>query len=100
MIDTKNNPIMNKIIKVISKTISFNGLEASENSTLAEDLHLSSLDICEIFVNLETEFGIEIPFFTSKNISIKYLSDYIQATIKMRDIVNNLVLNKTAEIKK
>ena len=100
MTEVAKGSMVEQVKRIISKTISLNGLEVTENSALTADLHLSSLDIFEVFINLETEFGIEIPFFMSKNVSIKELADYIEATIKRRDIKNNLVFNKTAKLKK
>lgn len=97
MTEVVKGSMVEQIKKIISKTISLNDLEVTENSALSADLYLNSLDIFEIFVNLETEFGIEIPFFMSKNVTIKELADYIEAAIKRRDIKNKLVFNKTAK---
>ncbi len=70
------------IIRIITKTSSLEGMEVGEFSRLVDDLHLNSLDTYEIFMNLETDFGIDIPKFMSKNVSIKNLADYIDATLK------------------
>ena len=70
------------IVQIITKTISLEGIEVGEFSRLVDDLHLNSLDTYEVFMNLETDFGVEIPAFMSKNVSIKNLADYIESTLK------------------
>ena len=88
--------MVEQVKRIISKTISLNELDVTENSALTADLHIGSLDFYEILLNLETEYGIEIPFFMSKNVTIKELADYIEATIKRREKRNTLVFNKAA----
>ncbi|MCR4917897.1 MAG: hypothetical protein K5912_03055 [Alphaproteobacteria bacterium] len=71
-----------RIVRIITKTKSLEGLEVGGFSRLVDDLHIDSLESYEIFMNFESEFGVEIPKFMSKNVTIKYLGEYIDNSLK------------------
>lgn len=88
-----------KIIKIITKTISLNNIKISNFSRLNSDIGLGSLDTYEVFMNLETDFGIEIPSFISTDISISNLASYIDTAVQRQAIKENMRA-KTHGIKK
>lgn len=50
-----------KVSEIIAKHANMKVSEISDDSNLQDDLGLDSLDIVEVVLELETEFGIEIP---------------------------------------
>lgn len=50
-----------KVIKLISDTTKTDSAKISGTTLFIDDLNLDSLDIVELMMKMEDEFGIEIP---------------------------------------
>lgn len=57
----QNNELQDKIIKMIASKLSKKVEEVKLESRLVEDLGADSLDIVELLMMLEDEYGITIP---------------------------------------
>lgn len=60
MADNKNTTL-EKVREIICKQLSVKPEQATEEANIAEDLGADSLDLVEILMSLEDEFGISIP---------------------------------------
>ncbi len=52
---------IDKVKKIISNQLSIDSEKITEKTNIAEDLGADSLDLVEILMALEDEFGISIP---------------------------------------
>lgn len=52
---------MEKIIAVVAEQLGVNAEELTPETSFKEDLNADSLDLFQIIMSLEEEFGIEIP---------------------------------------
>lgn len=59
--NTKLNTTFEKVRDIIAKQLSVKPEEVKAESNIAEDLGADSLDLVEILMSLEDEFGISIP---------------------------------------
>ena len=50
-----------KIIQFISEATKIDATKISSTTNFVEDLNLDSLDIVELMMKMEDEFGVEIP---------------------------------------
>lgn len=50
-----------KVIKLISEATKVDIAKINANTTFVDDLNLDSLDIVELMMKMEDEFGVEIP---------------------------------------
>ena len=50
-----------KVIKLISDATSVDTAKISSQTRFVDDLNLDSLDIVELMMKMEDEFGVEIP---------------------------------------
>ena len=50
-----------KVIKLISDATKIDIAKIQPNTTFVDDLNLDSLDIVELMMKMEDEFGVEIP---------------------------------------
>ena len=57
----KTNSTLEKVRDIISKQLSVKPENVKDDSNIAEDLGADSLDLVEILMALEDEFGISIP---------------------------------------
>jgi acyl carrier protein len=53
--------ILSRVVKVTVEELSVKAEEVTESSSFQEDLGADSLDVVELVMALEDEFGIEIP---------------------------------------
>jgi acyl carrier protein len=53
--------ILNRVIKVTVKELSVKAEDVTETSSFTEDLGADSLDVVELVMAFEDEFGISIP---------------------------------------
>lgn len=53
--------MLEKVKAVIEEKLNADGVEITEASRFKEDLNADSLDLFEMVMSLEEEFGIEIP---------------------------------------
>jgi acyl carrier protein len=64
---------LNKIKELVAEQLSVDVAELTEETSLKEDLNADSLDLFQIIMSLEEEFGIEIP--TEDTESIRTIGD-------------------------
>ena len=57
----KNMTTLEKVRDIIAKQLSVKPEEIKDSSNIAEELGADSLDLVEILMSLEDEFGISIP---------------------------------------
>lgn len=67
---------INKIKEVVAEQLQLDVAEIKEETSLKEDLNADSLDLFQIIMSLEEEFGIEIP--TEDTESIKTIGDIVK----------------------
>lgn len=72
---------LNKIKEVIAEQLGVDIAELTEETSLKDDLNADSLDLFQIIMSLEEEFGIEIPTEDAESIStigdvINYINDH------------------------
>ena len=53
--------MLEKLIEIIQEQLSLDGVEITESSSFKDDLGADSLDLFELVMALEEEFGTEIP---------------------------------------
>lgn len=73
--------VLEKIIKIISEQFELDTAVIKESSTLIEDLGAGSLDLIDLAMSIEDEFGIELPDDDLDKIKTvgdlaKYISDH------------------------
>ena len=71
---------LNKIKEVVAEQLGVDVSELAPETSLKDDLNADSLDLFQIIMSLEEEFGIEIPTEDTENIGTigdieKYLND-------------------------
>lgn len=64
-----------QVIKLITDTTKIDSSKISRESSFIDDLNLDSLDIVELMMKMEDEFGIEIPEEDAEG--LKTVSDVI-----------------------
>lgn len=70
--------MLEKVIGIIANQLGISTDEISENTKLISDLGVDSLEIFEVVMTLEEEFGIEIPNEDIEGITtVKNIVDYI-----------------------
>ncbi|MDF2537672.1 MAG: hypothetical protein K0S76_693 [Herbinix sp.] len=64
---------LNKIKELVAEQLGVDVAELTESTSLKDDLNADSLDLFQIIMSLEEEFGIEIP--TEDTESIRTIGD-------------------------
>ena len=73
---------IDKIKEILADTLDVDIEELSSNTNIATDLGADSLDVVEILMSIEDEFGVEIPDSEIENIrTIGELAEYIEANM-------------------
>ena len=68
-----------KLKVVIEEKLNAEGVEITENTSFKEDLDADSLDLFELVMALEEEFGIEIPSEDLEKLTtVKDVMDYLK----------------------
>jgi acyl carrier protein len=72
--------VQKRVIELIAEQLDRNSSEISPEMSFADDLGADSLDLVELIMAVEDEFGIEIPDDAAENIkfvkdAIKYVQD-------------------------
>ncbi len=72
--------MLEKVKALIEEKLNADGVEITESTSFKEDLNADSLDLFELVMALEDEFGIEIPSEDLEKLVnvgdvLKYLSD-------------------------
>ena len=81
--DTKD-----RVTKIIKKQLYVKESEIKPEANLADDLGADSLDIVEIVMEIEEEFGIEISYNNTENVKtvsdvINYIDDALKNHIQV-----------------
>ncbi len=53
--------MLEKIVEIIEEKLSIDGANITAETSFKEDLEVDSLDLFELVMALEEEFGVEIP---------------------------------------
>lgn len=53
--------MLEKLIGIIEEQLNVEGMEITENSSFKDDMNADSLDLFELAMTIEEEFGVEIP---------------------------------------
>ncbi len=72
--------IFEKVKKIIAEQLDFDESEITAESSIADDLGADSLDVVDMIMTFEDEFGIEIPDEAVETIKtvgdvVKYIED-------------------------
>lgn len=71
---------IDKIKEIIANQLSVNVEKITEKTNIAEELGADSLDLVEILMSLEDEFGVSIPDEVIPEIkTVKDIADFIDA---------------------
>ncbi len=75
--------VLEKVKKIIVEQLSAEESEVTPDASFIEDLGADSLDIVELIMALEEEFGVEIPDEDAEKIStvgdaVKYIQEHAQ----------------------
>lgn len=70
--------MLEKMKAIIAEQLNVDGIEITEKSTFKEDLGADSLDLFELVMALEEEFGVEIP------------SEELEKLLTVGDVLNYL----------
>lgn len=53
--------MLERVVEIIKEQLNLDGVEITEESSFKDDLGADSLDLFELVMALEEEFGVEIP---------------------------------------
>lgn len=56
-----------KLVEILKEQLNLDGKEIKPESSFKEDLEIDSLDLFELVMAIEDEFGVEIPLKTLRN---------------------------------
>lgn len=74
--------IFQKIVKIVSQKLQVNESEVKEESSFVDDFGADSLDLVELIMKMEEEFGIEISDEESQKIlTVKDAVDFIESKL-------------------
>jgi acyl carrier protein len=72
-------PVSSRVRSIISEQLGIGEDEITSDSSFMEDLGADSLDIVEVVMAVEEEFGLDIPDSSVENMeNVKSLIDYIE----------------------
>lgn len=72
--------MLEKLIGIIEEQLNAEGMEITEKTSFKDDLSADSLDLFELVMALEEEFGVEIPSEELENITtVGSVMEYLQA---------------------
>lgn len=71
--------MLDKIAEIITEQLNITGIEITEETSLKDDLGADSLDLLELVMAFESEYGVEIPAEDLEGVStvgdiIEYIS--------------------------
>lgn len=61
--------MLERVIEIIKEQLNLDGVEITEDSSFKEDLGADSLDLFELVMAFEEEYGVEIPTEDLENIT-------------------------------
>lgn len=72
--------LQEKIVKLVSEATKVDSANINENTNFIDDLNLDSLDMVELMMKMEDEFGVEIPEDETENLkTIQNVVDYLKS---------------------
>ncbi len=72
------NAVSQKVIKIVSEKLGIDEKQVTESSKLVDDLNADSLDLVDLVMAVEEEFGVKIDDSNLEKIStVKDVVDYI-----------------------
>lgn len=72
--------MLEKLIGIIEEQLNVEGMEITENSSFKDDMEADSLDLFELAMAIEEEFGVEIPSEDLENITtVGSVIDYLKS---------------------
>ena len=75
--------IQSKVISIVSEAANVETASIKAETSFVEDLNLDSLDMVEMMMKMEEEFGIEIPEDKTEDLkTITDVTDYLKANAK------------------
>ena len=78
--EKENNTMLEKMKEIITEQLNLEGVTITEASSFKEDLGADSLDLFELVMALEEEFGVEIPSEDLEKIAtVGDVIDYLKA---------------------
>ena len=92
--------IEEKVKKIIEEQLGVEKVKVVPNANFAEDLGADSLDIVELVMSLEEEFGIEIPDEDAEKIlTVQEVVDYIESKGRTTKIPKKKTEDEQIQIK-
>lgn len=78
--EKENRKMLERVIEIIQEQLNLDGVEITEDSSFKDDLGADSLDLFELVMAFEEEYGVEIPSEDLEQITtvgsiIKYMQD-------------------------
>lgn len=71
--------LQEKVVKLVSEATKMDSSNITQETNFIDDLNLDSLDMVELMMKMEDEFGIEIPEDETENLkSIGDVVSYLQ----------------------
>jgi len=67
--------LQEKVIKLVSEATKMDSANIGLNTSFVDDLNLDSLDMVELMMKMEDEFGVEIPEDETEN--LKSIGDVV-----------------------
>lgn len=72
--------VLEKVVSIIAEQLDIDEDKITPDTSLVDDLNADSLDVVDLVMSLEEEFGLEIPDEEVENIStvgdiVKYIED-------------------------
>lgn len=75
--------ILEKVVEILSEQFDVEADSITPATTLQEDLGADSLDVVDLVMSIEDEFGVEVPDEEVENIkTVGALVEYIEANAK------------------
>jgi acyl carrier protein len=82
----KKDAILNKVISVVSEKFKKEPSDISEETCFSFDLGADSLDMYDVAIDMEAEFGIKIVFDDFKNVeNVSDVVSYIENKLNSKD---------------
>ena len=71
--------MLEKFIEIIKEQLNLEGVEITEESSFKDDLNADSLDLFELVMAVEEEYGVEIPAEELENLTtVGSVVDYLK----------------------
>ena len=71
--------MLEKVIEIIKEQLNLEGVEVTEDSSFKDDLGADSLDLFELVMAVEEEYGVEIPAEELENLTtVGSVVDYLK----------------------